>query len=693
LHDSLDDLKKKAYMTNVLQRATTISGNDIEQTQPDSNTDGGQYELIMRAAFSLDFSSMKKMIDNWNPADFWLPKKVMLESLWYPLTELRDGEDVETLFAKDLARLKNLIDSGVFNNEEGFIACVIYNVCKADIPRTYSYKKFQIAGIDSPGEIMASMVDKVDRIKAEPIPYGIHITQLIGNIDNDSFPESLRLVNYLVESGLLTAAKYINILNIEMWMKVFRHTVPLFPGVSVFYTLVYGHDKLSIVNGQEIAFLDDTDFSEKRNDVLVKILNAIDNDDTPGRFYQGLYLMAAELFPTVDEKIWIESFSRAVDKTLSAVDVSRLTVRDNIITFIGEGISNLKNNVFKKEILSIINKYIGRNPLILCHTLSWSMQFNEEFLKDKDVESIINKILFDYPLSKTFRLFQRINNDSCISNEIQIVIEDKIEKEGLEFAKSNNDSIEMLSYLLKEGKNIENLKVIILSSWDGNYWDCGISENGKSFSSKGHLHLEDFSDNIVYDEDELKDIIRNMKVNLQIIRECPSSHLFDNYTRRHVLELLIGMKRFLMKHSVKSKGNIEELHKEIDELQMSLSSGNSILEQLSSNNFNEAKNGIDMLHLLINRDTISHYHDEIIQLINSVIFKMKDTMAISLGFIRYLVDSFPSEMIPKYDNILKIMIKSCSDVDYQGLHLHKLKIQENVYAISNILKSESHESL
>lgn len=685
--NGLEDLGKKEYIQPLLQRATTISEDAaIENFEPDVNQDCGRYELIMRAAFSFDFKRMKELVDTWEPKTKWLYKKVMLESLWYLPVIKQNGIEEPTVLSDDLVKIKTAIDSGVYNNEDKFIACIIYNCCKRAYPKEIGYEEFHVAGINSPAEVISHIGNNIDRVFDKPIPYGIYTNTIYGSVDTDSFPESLRIIQYLIDSGLLSSTGFEDIVRVDIWMKVFRHLFHNFPGASIFYTLAFANDKLSTLCGQNIAFSSDVDFGKTRDNILVKLLNSIECDETPGRFYKGLYLISMELFPTSDTSIWFDSFKSAVVKTLSTIEVERLSVGDNITRFIGEGILHLKKTYQKKEILSIINNYFEKNPLIFSYILSWSMSFDNNLVADEDVSLILDSIIEKYPLSKTYRILRSIDSHNCLSENSKKIIEAKLSNEGFGFAKDNIDALILLSGLVADQSNIDALKNVILESWNGNYWDCGIS--GNTFSSRGYLHLDQIDDKIVYSDDELNVIMSNMESNIEIIRQVHHSELFASHISHHVADLLLAMKRFIYKSNVKARINYEAYDKEIDSLILNTFKETSIIGLLSSGEFHDVKNAISLLHQLIKADNIAHYHSEIQFIINLCLLKVNDAIELSVDFISYLVKEFTQYMKSEFGFLLKLIIRNYVDFDYENLHVHALNVRQNLKQIDALLNSE-----
>ena len=684
LPESLNDLKKKNYMVPIVQRAATITGDtDLEVIEPPTDQDAGIYEHIMRAAFSFDFKTMRNMVESWSPSPQWMLKRVMLKSLWdKPFSR----NEEESILSSDLKNLKENIDSGVFIPEDKFIACIIYNVCKCVNPFEYDYREFNVAGLDSPSAVISHIAQNIDKVKSEPVPYGIHVTPLYGTIDTDSLPESLRILHYLLNAGLLPSTNFGNIVNIGIWMKVFRHLFILFPQTMLFYTLTYANENLIRLCAQEIAFFPDKDFDKVKTDIMLYIFKAIECEDTPPKFRNGLRVMAIELFPTVNEDIWADIFINSVEKALSEIPVEYLSVRDSLTTFIGDGISNIRNGSYKKKALNTLFKFFDRNPLIISHILSWSMEFDENLLEDTETANEIKKIINDYPLSKIYRFLQRLNFNKCLTKDLRTLVITKLDKEDFSFAKNDQDTLILLSNLLEDKDHIEKLKSTVLQSWDGNYWNCGFS--GNTFSSKGHLHLELIDDRVYYDDKELMQIIVNMKDNIRTLKDAPESMVHSRHVSYLSAGLLIDMKRFLNKPNVKSRVDYDGLNNEIDELIKVMSNSDSILQMLSSDEFQDIKSGIELLAVLIDKDSFHKYKREIYALLYLATNKVKHGIELAMGFISHLVTEFTDEMKSEFEVELKLMLRNYLDFDYQELKVNALNLRKHIESINEKLRCQ-----
>ena len=673
-------------MQPILRRAATITGiKEYDTIEPDLNRDEDRYELIMRAAFALDFNRMKDLLFSWHPSPAWLPKKVALESLW-PRSYKYDSSSESPDISNDLGQLEYYINSGAYNPEDKFIACIVYNFCNDSIPYKYDNREFITAGLDSPFIVISDMGSKIDKKNIKPQPYGIHTTYILGKQDTDSFPESLRILQYLLNSGLLPAINLRATVNVDIWMKVFRHLFFNFPDAMVFYSFTYSDLKLLSLCAQEIAFVELDDFSAKRDTILLAIINAIISDDTPPCLYERIYVMAIELFPVVDENVWADAFINSIERILSDIEIESLSALSNLSKYIVAGISNIVTNDTKKRIINLFSKYFVRNPFIFSYIFSISLDFNEDLIKDPTTRSIIKDFITNYPFSKTYRLIEKLNFNGGLTNYFKEDIEPKLVADDFSFAKNDSDALALLSNLVSDTDQMNKLKIVILDSWDRNYWNCGIE--GNTFSSKGFLHLDMFDDRIIYDDSQLGAIIGNMKSNIDVIENTSIDHFFSSHIRYLTTDLLICMKRFINKPNVRSNIDFDDLSRQIDDLILKLSNNDSIIGLICSDEYHDVKNGILLLRQLIDKDSFSKYQKEISMLISVATFKVKESIELAVYFISYLMETLPEEMNDLFGTELSLMLRKYSDFDYQKLKIHALNVRKSLSIINNKLKKE-----
>ena len=259
-----EGIKERPLAKKLDIRATTLTKSPYYgEPSLETNDDQSYYEQILRHAFTLDFTSVKKMVSVWNAKGFWKARKALFFSLF---------EKNDTVLKELNGYLKDTEDD--IANEK-FIATTIYNVIKNDFYDRKSYEQFTKIGLEGISTILAYIADNIDKRQKKVSAYGIHQRLLIGGEDVVSVPESLRLLRSIIDAGLLTSFKFTNFVSQENWMKVVKHLFTSMPYPILFYTLMYTDEKLLKRVGQEYAYTDDDDVINALPDIQLRMLDAI----------------------------------------------------------------------------------------------------------------------------------------------------------------------------------------------------------------------------------------------------------------------------------------------------------------------------------------------------------------------------------------------------------------------------------
>ena len=195
---NLNEIPELKYM--MLRASTFACGLTDGAYVLDESTDEGMYELILREAYKFEFDKMYELINAWNASESWAAKKALLVNFF------REDKDC-------LIPVKIFIENRENPASERFVASLIYNVTSQIIPQPYKYTEYWKEGVEAPSDIMSYIASHIDKEKVQPKIFGVHSTQILGGQDITSFPESIRLLQYLVNTGLTTRFGIYNIVN------------------------------------------------------------------------------------------------------------------------------------------------------------------------------------------------------------------------------------------------------------------------------------------------------------------------------------------------------------------------------------------------------------------------------------------------------------------------------------------------
>ena len=339
---NLNEIPELKYM--MLRASTFACGLTDGAYVLDESTDEGMYELILREAYKFEFDKMYELINAWNASESWAAKKALLVNFF------REDKDC-------LIPVKIFIENRENPASERFVASLIYNVTSQIIPQPYKYTEYWKEGVEAPSDIMSYIASHIDKEKVQPKIFGVHSTQILGGQDITSFPESIRLLQYLVNTGLTTRFGIYNIVNIEHWMKAFRHLIHFIPYPTIYYTLQYSDEKTVRWAGQMIAFSDDVFFIDVRPSLLISLLKSLRMEHVPRYLKMGLYYLTQELYMSVPEDMWYDEFKQSVLYYFAdEIDAKNVSTSDAIYKNLFYAIQCIKRLKGGKKFLSYLQK-------------------------------------------------------------------------------------------------------------------------------------------------------------------------------------------------------------------------------------------------------------------------------------------------------------------------------------------------
>ena len=665
------NITKNPLCLPLLHREATMScDEDLEPMGLNIDLDSDIYESILRALFVLDFARAIDICTDWNPKkEIFLSKKLMLLHL------LNQKDD----------DLSNLVDKRITEKPDGieiaFIDTVIANQCDFQIPAKYSYEGFNRAGLDSPGEVLESFLNKIDKTIEKLSVYGTHTTQLIDNVDTSSFPAALRVINYLIESGIPTTEGFVWTVSTQNRFKVFRHLFRNFPYPALFYSLLYRDEKLLRRIGQEMAYTDCTAFRNQLPDIITRLLKALVSDSTPNGMIFSIFQVTGELFPSIESDIWIDEFHSALKYYFEHLNLKNVSYRDDFYKFVCKGLGALRKYEEKIRMLTLISEFYSQNPILFNYIIVNGLHFTNTELIDNRFESSIDKIIIGNQFSQSNLLIAYLSHHNMLSDKQEAIITEKIETEGIDFATRNKETLHNLTFVVSE-KRIPALKELILAL---NIWDCGIS--GTSFSSVDDFEIEHISNKIKWTVEEQDRIIDNLNDNLTKIESVEDSKRLSGFLKGCTTRLLSRMHRYLTWDELSpSTKDIPALTKRV-ELELSKwTHAESIMENLVSDNYNQISN---TLHDIVHQakiNGISSIHREVNLIIDRALTQHKTALAPIINVLSVLVSEYSDNMIDSFGSSLLLLLKRYNKYDYEELDLPVPFVNKQLIAMAKILK-------
>lgn len=610
------------------------------------------YEQMLRFAFSLDFTNLKKMAFDWNARGFWTARKAMFTNLFD-----KDDKTLEELKAYLKEQEDNLLN-------EKFIATAVYNIVNDDFMNRISYEPFVKEGLDGISSILAYIADNIEKRQEKVSVYGIHQRYLFGGEDTKSLPEAMRLLRSIIDAGILTSFRFTYFVSQPNWLKVVKYLFRSMPYPILFYTLMYTDEKLLKRVAQEYAYTDDEDVVKALPDIMQRLLKAIRNEDTP-RIYIGLYIITSELYVAVNEDVWYDLFRNHVLKFFCQEDiVKNVSHNDPIYINVREGIRHIRNVASRIEVFKIMVsalRFNAYNINVLIHDyllVDESLMENDEFLQ------ILMDVIKNNPLNSNYMLASRYGRQKWAREELRVLIDEVAIRDGLDFGSETSNAICMLSCVIRDEGTKAKMKAILLSK---NMWNCGIT--AEHYTAPYPIGLETVDESIGWTKEDWAVIKDNMLANLKLIsgENANNSGIYQHFNKQYI-DLLSNM-RYFIKKIMKVEGcEVQDVSEQIEKMLQELRGFKNVVAELSSDEYDTVVEGVWYLRDRYVDAGLEQCTHEVQLLINRVLMQVPTALDHCLSFLSVMVADNPKKMTEMFgDSLLEVLNRYAKEFDYETL--------------------------
>lgn len=633
------------------ERGVTLLAPPYFEGEPNSyDEDSTTYEKILRAAYSFDFTTMRVLLNSWKANGLWMVRKSFLQNLF--------GKDEGSI-----AMLKELYqDFGFDSQDEKFLTATSYNLATADFRNRISYQDFWDKGIEGISDVLLFISGNIDKQKEGIGIYGIHHTQIFGDGDQQSFPESLRLVQTIINTGMVPSMNSIAIISKENWMKTVRHQLAFMPYPIVFYTLTYTDEKLLRRVAQEICYTENERIRAIMPDLMIRLLGNFKHEDLPKNFGQGILYMTKEWYVAVAEEVWYEPFKNNVMQFFCHdIPTENVSHMDALYVNIEEAVKYIMDTSHRKEIMTIVLEVLNKNAYLVNGIIE-SMMIDDELLKDGEVIGMLVDLVRNHPLKDTCRIIYKVVTSSKIGSILKEQVDNKVYVDAFDFGIEAGVKLGMLSYIFKRSENITRIKQETLKL---DMWYCGIKE--KRYTDPRPAHLEMFNPDVEWTNEEWEAIKANIYQNIELIhQDRPERDSLQRHFNKQYIDLLSNMKYFVNRMSTHS-GSAEVLER-VDSVMSGLRGYNNVVEALSSDDYDKVVDGVWYLRDLFVDKGAEYCKTETMLLINKILMQKPVALESCMSLLAAMVYEKPEDMTRMYDGLLvEILKRYCREFDYESL--------------------------
>lgn len=633
-------------------------------------SDEEYYEEILRTAYSFDFDKMYGLLKNWHPESSWLIKKAIFMRMFHKDTPSHD-------------KLDKFIERKDIPVEIQYEAKQAYNIIDDNFRKKYSTIEYKKANLDSVFDKINFAIDNIDKVKKKVDPYGTRYTMIIGGDDYKSFPESLRALQLLVDSGFTTNLGFIGLLPAERWYKVCRYLLHLTPYPILFYSLQYQNEKLLRRLGQDFAYRDDDDLRQRVPSLLVTLINALKCEKIPNGICYGIYYFTSELYVAVDEDIWFPEFKETILEYMCRhKDFVFLSYNDPISVNVRSAINHLLKKEHRQEVFCLLLPHITENRSIINMLINDILKVDADFFNTEDLLKKKLWLINDCEVKYSYCLVYKLKRTNNITSDELLAYSEKAKDSELSFAKDDANKQGMLLDVIQDETVIQTIKQMVLAK---DMWKCGVSKEDGSFTLPQSSHLERIDTRIKWSPEEWTHILRNIRTNLELLNLEKTTMLLDSYFTNEYLKLLIEMKQFLTRQKADNNYDDEGLIKVISDSINGKRGYSSIYSALLSDNYNMAREAAMHLFTLVKANGINNYVQELSLLINIAIMKQSLIIHCIVDIVDALLDTHSKDMISSLGKQIEGMLESLCEYDYEQLDVRVPEFNRHMRNIAKAL--------
>ena len=619
-HKEDEELSKQPIWIQLIEREKTLHGS--METLVETEENWAIYEQIQRYLFNLDFAKSKELVVNWNAKYCWSQNKAMRMAVYED-----QYKEAQKLLDETIKKEKN--------PSEKLYEVILANFISHTWPQLYSTDSYWRYGLDGQGDMLNHMMSSLRNKKQKPKRRGwIGSTWNFGS-DHGDYVKSLRILQFIIDSGIYVSLPGYIMFDIANWYIVFQNLYEYFPYPCFFYSIQYNDRDVQRRIGEDYAY--NEKLQKFNEDILIKSINAIEKDDTPVSFKNGILNVTAAFYIAVDENLWFEKFKDSVFRVFLQ-RLHDIKDSDELVYNVKFALGSIKNPdniywVFQQLISrysmndSIVSDIIANNLLI---------QYIQKEVKINDI------LLFPNVLDrKSLNLLDTLNGVGFLSNEIVASICEVIHNTDVQDIPHDRVALFQLFNLVKNDKqSIEKIKGCFLSM---NIWQCGVlSDKELGWTEPMYIRLNLLNDKIVWTDDEFEIIRDNLLKNVSLYNNAHKSLHADSFMKCIQVRYLSDMIKFIDGLKTERQESLLSTREVVEKLLIDRTQYADNIDLMMSEQPADVDRAMENIYEGIIHNGIGKYQDDVDFLIDRAIMKSPVALTRNLRCIRFICEKMIS---------------------------------------------------
>ena len=603
------------------------------------------YLEIMRRLYMLEPDDLKKLIDSWNATGKSMLNKAAI---------------LAKIDAAGSIRLVDEIINTTKDVERKYYASVLGNVVTMKLPAKYSYNEFKAAGINGFFECKDSILRNIRNKREDVKPYGSSKQVFMFAKTETDVEEAFRFIELLFITGFPLQYRGYTLVDSRDWYDVFRRVFEYMPYPALYYSLQLTDKNVLRRIGQDYAYSEQ--LADLTSELLKKLLSVV-VDEKKTINYDSCLWVAKELLCCVPEKEWLDATFRIFEKYV-VPNVPTLSSNTALSTYIKEAALNLQAPESKKAFLDLILSHYEEDTNFYSN-LIYHIQLQDGVKLNNNEKEKVGGFLIQQPLHKSYLLAAHLGYCGLLDESMKEILIDKIKKNPDEVEKASFEVLHSLTYITFNDK--EALAIVKKSILNKNVWKCGI--DGNQAVPANYLALNKISRDLVWTEQEMRQIMNNLQKNLNLIAGWGG--FGDSFMDTGLLGLLTDMMEFV-EHDCIVKTGLKEYQPVLEQIKGVIAKsldGKELLDKIFDKD-EEVNNELQFLARSIDFYGVEKYRVYVDAVINRALLQCEASLTMMLAFVEFLVDKHFDELKDEGTIYrLKHMLKKYVEVDYQKLNL------------------------
>lgn len=634
------ELNKQPIWTQLQARENTLRGS-VKQLS--AVNDASTYEQIQRYLFHLEFSKAKELVCKWNTTGCWIQPKAMRMAV-YP--ELCDT--AIDLLNKVIAKEENPM--------EKLFEVILANFISRQWPRPHSTDEFWKYGLEGQGDLLNSMMAALRGKEEKPKRRNWIGSTLHFGGNNGDYCKSLRILQFIIDSGIYLNLPGTYMFEIASWYRVFTNLYEHFPYPCFFYSIQYNDKDVLRRIGEDFAYNEGLlDFNQ---DILLKSLSANNNPDTPPSFKKGILNITAAMYIVVNEELWFERFIETVFKEFCKEIKSE---NNELFYNVKFAIGSLKN---PKNIEIVLRKLLGMiqdNESVVADIIANSLMI--------DRLSTINKNDIDlhfsnYLSSDVLDILDTLRGANLLPTEIMQELIQVVRNSCVEEIPKNRVSLFQLTNLTcNDPEAIEKIKQRYLSM---DIWHCGVL-TGKEFgwTEPQYIRLNLLNDKVSWDDNQFETIKQNLIKNVSSYDKFHERLHEDSFLKTTHVKYLSDMLKFIDGLDEVRKSSLITVRDDVERLLAERTHYEDNIDLMMSDQSAEVDYAFSNIYESIQARGVEYCKHDLDFLIDRAIMKQPVALTPNLRYIKFIMNIKSEDILragydKKLNKLLSIYMDSAS---------------------------------